>query len=112
MMNAVFAAKQMFLDNGLNFEEQVGWYLCNGFLINRPDCFMMAKPINSARGDDEWNVKDADCWYVHCLVGKLNLEQLVDAVGYSLPKVAWRRMKDGNNTLRVYNWHNFKRLVK
>lgn len=111
-MNAVFSAKKMFLEKGLNFEEQVGWYLCHGFLINRPDCFLMAKPINAERGDGEWDVRDADCWYVHCLVGKLNLEQLISYGGYTLPKVAWRRMKDKNNALRVYNWRNFKRLAK
>jgi hypothetical protein len=111
-MNAVFAAKQMFLENGLNFEEQLGWYLANGLVVSSRDKFLMAKPIVASQGDDCWNPASPDCWYVHCAVGAGKLKMMLDCAPYPLPKLGWRRVKDGNNALRVYNWNNFKRLVK
>lgn len=111
-MNAVFQAKQMFLENGLNFEEQLGWYLANGVVVSNKDKFLMAKPISLQDGDDSWSSSKPDCWYIHCAIGVQSLKWFMQQAPYALPKLAWRRIKDKNNALRVYNWQDFKRLAK
>ncbi len=110
-MTAIQEAKQMFEARGLNFEEQLGWYLMNGVVVSLPDRFLMAKPIRSWVGDDDWNHPDADCWYCHVAVGKNCLEWFLMQAPYRLPKLAWRRVKDNANRLRCYNTSDFERFA-
>ena len=102
----------MFEERGLNFEQQLGWYLMNGIVVCRPDRFLMVKPIRSWVGDDDWNAPDADTWYCHVAVGEGALKWFLSQVPYQLPKVAWRRVKDPSNRLRCYNTNDFQRLCK
>lgn len=108
-MAPINQAKAMFARHGCNFEQQLAWYLGHGTVISNAETFMMAKPINSERGDDEWNVGDADAWYVHCLVGRLKPEALCEMAGYSLPKLCFRRWKAKGNPLKCYDWAAFVR---
>lgn len=108
-MSALLAARSLFANSKQDFETQLGWYLQHGVVISTPDRFLMAKPIHAARGDDEWAVKDADAWYVHVAVGHGCLRWWLQQAPYSLPKLAWRRMKDPANSLRVYPTESFLR---
>ncbi len=110
-MSAIEEAREMFKANGLDFDEQLGWYLEHGLVVSTPDRFLMAKPIRSWVGDDDWDAPDADCWYVHAAVGKNCLEWFVMQAPYRLPKLAWRRIKDPLNRLRCYNTSTFERLA-
>lgn len=111
-MSAILEAKRMFEERGLKFEEQLGWYLMNGGLVVcTPDRFLMAKPIRSWVGDDDWYPENPDAWYVHCAVGKGALEWFLMQAPYRLPKLAWRRMKDGANRLKCYNTSDFERFA-
>lgn len=109
-MHAIHEAKQMFVERGLNFEQRLCWYLENGLVVVRPDRFLMAKPIRSWVGDDDWNAPDADCWYVDCAVGKGSLEWFLLQAPYRLPKLAWRRTKAKDNVLKYYPTDKFERL--
>jgi hypothetical protein len=111
-MTAILEAKQMFLSKGINFEEHLNWYLTNGVVISYKDKFLMAKPIVESEGDDCWNPKNPDCWYIHCAVGNGCLAWFFKQAPFMLPKLAWRRIKDKDNSLRVYNSATFERLVK
>lgn len=108
-MAPIEKARLMFREHGLNFEQQLAWYLGWGTVIKTDSVFLMAKPINSVRGDNEWDVKDADAWYVHCLVGRLKPAELSKSVGYSLPKLCFRRWKAKGNPLKCYDWAAFVR---
>lgn len=111
-MNAIAEAKALYMVRGLNFEERLGWYLMNGIVITRPDRFVMAKPIRSSVGDDDWQAGDAaDCWYVECAVGKGCLEWFLLQAPYRLPRLAWRRVKDKENRLKFYDTATFERLA-
>jgi hypothetical protein len=111
-MSAVFQAKKMFLDKGINFEEQLCWYLENGVVLSFKDRFIMAKPIVAKDGDDSWNPKSPDCWYIHCAVGSNCLSWFLEQAPFKLPKLAWKRIKSKDNALRVYNSSTFERFVK
>jgi hypothetical protein len=91
-MKPIYEAKKMFLERGLNFEEQLSWYLTNGVVLSLEDRFLMAKPIELAVGND-------------CL------KWFFDQAPYRLPYIGWRRNKDGNNRFRVYNASTFERFA-
>ena len=110
-MSALLAARSLFENHGQNFEEQLGWYLGRGVVISLPDRFIMAKPINASRGDDEWDVRDADAWYVHVAVGANCLGWFMRQAPFRLPLLAWRRRKDPKNRLRVYPSARFSSLT-
>lgn len=110
-MNAILEARELFAKFNLKFEEQLSHYLAYGVVISTPDRFIMAKPIRSSVGDDDWNAPDADCWYVHCAVGKGCLEWFLLQAPYRLPKLAWRRFKDRENRLKYYSTNTFERLI-
>lgn len=113
-MNAILEAKAMYERHGMkHFEQDLQYYLVNGVVISRPDRFLMAKVINSTRlDDDEWNPPDADTWYVHCAVGRGALEWFLKQAPIRLPKLAWRRFKNGANRLRCYNTDAFERFAQ
>lgn len=101
----------MFEEHGQNFEEQLGWYLTHGVVVCTPDRFIMAKPIRSWIGYNDWDAPDADCWYVHCAVGKGCLEWYLLQAPYRLPKLAWKRIGDPDNRLKCYNTATFERFA-
>jgi hypothetical protein len=108
-LSAIVAARSLFNEHGQDFEQQLGWYLTRGVVVSTPDRFIMAKPIRADRGDDEWGVKDADAWYVHVAVGDGALRWFLSQAPFALPKLAWRRVKDPANRLRVYPTSSFAR---
>jgi hypothetical protein len=104
----IIKAKALFSGFGLNFEEQLGWYLANAYVISSPNTFMMLKPIEERVGDDQWMADNPDCWYVHCAVG--NLGSIFSHAPFVLPRVAFRRWKAKGNPLRVYDWASLERF--
>ncbi len=102
----------MFKRAGLNtFERDLCWYLEHGLVISRPDRFIMAKLIDSTKGDDDWHPAKPDCWYVHAAVGRGCLEWFLKQSPIRMPKIAFRRLKDGANRLRFYNTNTFERFA-
>lgn len=110
-MKPIYEAKKMFMDLGLNFEEQLSWYLTNGVVLSFEDRFLMAKAIVASEGDDCWNPQNPDCWYVHCAVGKDCLKWFLNQAPYKLPYIAWRRNRGRGNKFRVYNASTFERFA-
>jgi hypothetical protein len=109
-MNALLEAKKLYEEQGVNFERELGFYLTNGLVIVRPDRFLMAKMIRLEEGENSWNSKDPDCWYVACAIGKGCLEWFLMQAPLRLHKLAWKRFKDKGQRLRVYNTDQFERL--
>ena len=110
-MHAILEAKDLYRRYSLNFERDLGFYLMNGLVIARPDRFMMAKPIVADIGDECWNPISPDCWYVHCAVGKGAVSWFLSQAPFRLPKIAFRRFKDGHNKMKIYNTDTFERLA-
>lgn len=109
---AINRARQMFIDCKLNFEQQLIWYLSNAYVVSTPKTFMMFKEINASRGDDEWHVKDADCWYLHCVVGLNGMREFFKYEPYRLPLIAFRRFKSKANRLSVYNFNRLNNIIQ
>lgn len=110
-MKAVNEAYLMFAQRGLDFCQQLAWFMEHGVVVCAGDRFIMAKPIDSSKGDDEWDSESPDCWYVHCAVGRDCLKWFVGQAPFHLPKVAWRRSKDRDNKLKVYSLERLNRLI-
>lgn len=110
-MNAILEARKLYAEHGLDFERDLGFYLTNGVVVSRPDRFIMAKPIVSKDGDDSWNDEKADCWYVHCAVGRGALEWFLMQAPFRLPFIAWRRFKNKNNPLKIFSTSKFERYT-
>ena len=111
-MNAIQEAKELYKKHNLSFERDLCFYLQHGVVISRPDRFLMAKLINSSLGnDDQWNPLNPDCWLVQCAVGRGSLEWFLLQAPLRMPKSAFRRYKDRQNKLKVYNTNTFERLV-
>ena len=110
-MTALHEAKSLYERHGLSFERDLCHYLEHGYVIAMPDRFIMAKPIEKDKGDDQWHAPNPDCWYVHLAAGKNCLKWFLDQAPVQLPYLAWRRYKQGANPLRVYNTATFSRLA-
>ena len=110
-MNAILEARQLYERHGLDFERDLGFYLTNGLVVSRPDRFLMAKLIEKDMGDDSWNSKNPNTWYVHVAVGKGALEWFLMQAPVRMPYLAWRRFKNGKNDLRIYETDRFERFA-
>jgi hypothetical protein len=111
-MHALFTAKAMYEARGLNFEQDLGYYLTNGIVISQPDRFIMAKPIRKEVGEKDWHPEHADSWYVHFAVGKDCLRWFLKQAPYRLPFLAWSRNKGDEAKLRIYPTARFERIAK
>lgn len=111
-MNALFTAKAMYEARGLNFEQDLGYYLTNGIVISQPDRFLMAKPVSKDKGEADWHPEKPDAWYVHMAVGKDCLRWFLQQAPFRLPYLAWSRSKDEDGKLRIYSTERFERLAR
>lgn len=110
-MHALFTAKAMYEARGLNFEQDLGYYLTNGIVISQPDRFLMAKPIRKEVGEKDWHPEKPDCWWVHMAVGRGCLQWFLRQAPIRLPFLAWARDKSNNNSPRVYATERFEKII-
>jgi hypothetical protein len=103
-MKPIEQAKAHYLVHNLDFEQDLGWYLLNGYVFNTPDQFLMFKPIDSSLGEKSWFPANPDAWYVHYAAGKHSLFWFINKAPYELPKIAWMRNKGASaQQLKVYD---------
>lgn len=111
-MTAIQEAKKLYEERGIRFEDRLGAYLANGgVVVSTPERFLMARMINSERGDADWNPEDADCWYCECAVGRGGVEWFLLQAPIRMPKIAFRRFKDKQERLKCYNTSTFERYA-
>lgn len=92
-MSPIEQAKAHYVKHGLNFEQDLGHYLVNAYVIASPSRFMMFKPIRYSIGEPDWFPANPDAWYVHFAFGKGCLEWFLNQAPFPLPKIAWMRDK-------------------
>lgn len=101
-MSPVAEAKAYYISRGWNFEQDLGFYLLNGYVFSTPDRFLMAKPVRKNIGEADWHPECPDCWYVHYAGGKDCLDWFVNRAPYMLPFIGWTRNKGKNQGFRAY----------
>lgn len=101
-MNIIFQAKSYYESKGWNFEQDLGFYLCHGYVFCTPDRFLLAKPVRSSIGEADWSPDDPDCWYVHYAAGHGALQWFMRQTPYPLPFIGWMRNKGKNDRFRTY----------
>ena len=92
-MTPIEQAKAHYVKHGLNFEQDLGYYLVNAYVVAAPDRFMMFKPVRAEIGEADWFPAQPDAWYVHYAAGKRCLEWFLGQAPFFLPKIAWMRDK-------------------
>lgn len=112
-MNAIFQAKKMYEDKGLNFEQDLGYYLTQGVVVSEHDRFLMAKPVRKEIGEKDWHPEKPDCWHVHVAVGKGYLKWFFEQAPFHLPFISFSRFKsrDDGRMEHVYPIERFKRFA-
>tara|TARA_R110000868_G_scaffold1088_2_gene8325 strand:+ start:394 stop:735 length:342 start_codon:yes stop_codon:yes gene_type:complete len=101
-LNPIEEAKDYYKSKGWSFEQDLGFYLCHGYVFCTPDRVLLFKPIRKDIGESDWHPDEPDCWYVHFAVGKDALSWFMDKSPHYLPFIAWARDKGSNGKLRVY----------
>jgi hypothetical protein len=92
-MRAIEIAKMDYERNNLLFEQDLGYYLMNGYVFSTPDRFLMAKPVRKSFGEKDWHPDNPDAWYVHYASGKKSLQWFIEQAPFYLPFIAWKRSK-------------------
>ncbi len=84
--------------SGLNFAEDLVYYLRTGYVVCRPSIFAMFRPIerDGKRG-----------WFVQMAVGEIG--ELMSCVPCPLDFIAFCRSNDDN--MRLIEWKHFERKV-
>lgn len=101
-MNPIEEAKSHYKSKGWSFEQDLGFYLCHGYVFSTPDRLLLAKPVRKDVGESDWHPDSPDCWYVHYAAGKGVLSWFVAQAPYSLPFMGWMRNKGCNDGFRAY----------
>jgi len=103
-MKPIEQAKAHYLSHNLNFEQDLGYYLLNGYVHSTPEQFIMFKPIEAKDGEKSWNPVTPDAWYVHYASGNNSLFWFINKAPYYLPNIAWMRNKGASaQQLKVYD---------
>ena len=87
------------------FREDLEAHLLNGYVLNTPTCFLMARPVERMALEsfivDPWHIfppEQCDCWHIYLCAG-----DMLEALGfapYPLPWLSWER----KNKLRFWPW--------
>lgn len=99
----------------LPFAWYVHWHIKFGFVLSRPDVFVMGRPIvkrvaeaNGVTMDEPEPGQAADTWFVHAAAG--DLQRAWELIPWNLPYVAWERVLDRQRDLRFYDAGRVRRL--
>lgn len=97
------------------FWEAIDYYLAYGYVISRPDYFVMARPVSS-----HWPEKVIvnpiqdngieltgrhDMWHIHLMAG--DTQTAIQEFPYRLDKISFER----HNKLRTYQYDRFLRAI-
>lgn len=110
-MRAIEQAKQLALEMGVSFEQELAMHLAYGVVVSNDDRFGMARPVLLAAPDD-YHSQNPDCWLITCVVGRDCLPWFMTILPYQLPYFGWRRHYDKTNRFRCYNAAALERLLR
>ena len=71
-MNILAQAKNLYDKCGIDMNRDIATYAAHGYVFITPNSFLLGKAVNSksdVHPKDQWNVEDADAWYVNMAVG-------------------------------------------
>lgn len=83
--------------NGISFEEAMEAHLQHGFVVSRPDVFVMFRPVPydapTEQIVDPWHVFHGrlDCWHVYVCAG--NMAKAWEFCPVELPWISYERRK-------------------
>ena len=100
-MSPIEQAKSYYQSKGWSFEQDLGFYLCHGYVFSTPDRLLLAKPVRKEIGESDWHPSNPDCWYVHYAAGKNTLNWFVAQAPFFLPYMGWMRNKGENKGFRA-----------
>ena len=108
-MNILAQAKDLYDKCGIDMSADIAAYCAHGYVWISPNSFLLAKPVSSKSETppaDQWNVEDADAWYVNMAVG--DVKDFINKIPYPLPLVGWMR-ETKNQPIR---WYDLKKILR
>lgn len=115
-MNAAFQALAVYDREpcARSFEADLAAHLTNGFVWSAPDCFWMARPVDSTAPveqivDPRCTFTHCDAWLIYLAAGRDPIPMLREQarkLPYQLPLVGWEK----RNRLRWYAWNAFDKF--
>lgn len=95
------------------FTVDLGLHLKHGYVWSSPECFIMARPIDSADAahilDIEHEAEQPDCWFVWLGAGKRPFRRFLELMPFELPRVGWHNKK--RKALRLFPTAQFRRMI-
>jgi hypothetical protein len=95
-----------------DFWEAVGEHLSAGYVWNSPECFMLAKASRWNAEEQNFELGDANCWFVTLAAGAAGtnpVRECLRVAPYAHLYVAWCRR--GSFEPRVYYWEKLMNKV-
>ena len=95
-----------------SFEDDLCYYIANGWVYSGEEAFVMAKPISKLNSDKcldsnyVYQKKDWDTWFVYLAAGN-GVKRFQELAPFPLANVAWHRRT--NSKLRFHAWKEFKK---
>ena len=108
-MNILLRAKELYDQCGIDMNTDIAMYASHGYVWINPEGFLLAKPVNSkseVHPQDQWNVEDADAWYVNMAVGEV--KDFISKIPYPLPLVGWMR----ETKKQPMRWYDLKKILR
>lgn len=113
-MNILAQAKDLYDKCGIDMNKDIATYAAHGYVWINPKSFLLAKPVSSksdVHPQDQWNVEDADAWYVRSALKPCGLKELLKLVPYPLPFIGWTRHLK-NKPTKFHKFETLKRKIK
>jgi hypothetical protein len=108
-MNILAQAKDLYDKCGIDMNQDIATYAAHGYVFITPDSFLLGKAVNSksdVHPQDQWNVEDADAWYIHMAIGKIS--RFWQYLPHPLPLVGWMRQLKS----QPIRWYDFKKIIR
>ena len=109
------AAKTYDDDCDRSFDDDLCYYLMNGWVYSGDDAFIMGKPITKRYSSfvlDEgfnYNENELDTWFVYLAAGT-GVRRFQELAPFRTEWVCWHRRAD--RRLRFFNWDKFYKKAK
>ena len=110
-MKPIDIARQQYdKDSPRTFEEDVAFYVNEGWVYSGQEAFIMGRPIDIRDVDFaldytfKYPVKNWNCWFVYLAAGK-GIVRFFNIAPVALENIAWHRRGEGK--AKIYPWSKF-----
>jgi hypothetical protein len=103
-------ALTLYESNNIDFQHLIGWHLCNGFVLCRPECFAIGFFTNSIEPTESVTKDHANSLFVTYCAGRMPflLKQFVGEFDF----LVFQRQFKGSSSVRVWDYNKAFNRIK